>query len=169
MISEKIMTMQQAEEEMMYFRRIFDIVRLLDEEALLKLQQERIEAEERFDKEPEMDVNAHFCKGCVAMVAFREKREVSKLEFLKDDIYHITAKYLEIDGKPYVMEIMKCLDKNCLVEESDRERLVSSLTGYNERLYCDALTQAYNRRYFEDEIKKRPGPAGYCHDRPGRL
>ena len=94
------------------------------------------------------------------MVAFREKREVSKLEFLKDDIYHITAKYLEIDGKPYVMEIMKCLDKNCLVEESDRERLVSSLTGYNERLYCDALTQAYNRRYFEDEIKKRPGPAG---------
>ncbi len=37
MISEKIMTMQQAEEEMMYFRKIFDIVRLLDEEALLKL------------------------------------------------------------------------------------------------------------------------------------
>lgn len=160
MISEKIMTMQQAEEEMLYFRKIFDIVRLLDEEALLKLQQERIEAEERFDKEPEMDVNAHFCKSCVAMVAFREKREASKLEFLKDDIYHITAKYLEIDNKPYVMELMKCLDKNCLVEESDRERLVSSLTGYNERLYCDALTQAYNRRYFEDEIKKRPGPAG---------
>ena len=92
------MTMQQAEEEMLYFRKVFDIVRLLDEEALLKLQQERIEAEERFDKEPEMDVNAHFCKSCVAMVAFREKREVSRLEFLKDDIYHITAKYLEIDG-----------------------------------------------------------------------
>ena len=51
MISEKIMTMQQAEEEMLYFRKVFDIVRLLDEEALLKLQQERIEAEERFDKE----------------------------------------------------------------------------------------------------------------------
>ena len=35
MISEKIMTMQQAEEEMLYFRKIFGIVRLLDGEALL--------------------------------------------------------------------------------------------------------------------------------------
>ena len=160
MMSEKKMTMQQIEEEMAYFRKIFDIVRLLDEEALFKLQQGRKEDEEAFAKEHAVGANVHFCKGCVAMVAFQEKREVSKLEFLKDDIYHIIAKYVEIDGKPYVMEAMKCLDKKCLVEERDRERLVSSLTGYNERLYCDALTQAYNRRYFEDEIKKRPGPAG---------
>ena len=38
--------------------------------------------------------------------------------------------------------------------------LISSLTGYNERLYQDVLTKAYNRRYYEEELKSKMGPAG---------
>ena len=62
-----------------------------------------------------------------------------------------------------------CLRKNpgaaqgniCLLDTSkDHERLISSLTGYNERLYQDVLTKAYNRRYYEEELKSKMGPAG---------
>ena len=70
------------------------------------------------------------------------------------------AKYLEIDGNPYVMELLKKMDKSSLIDRKDYERLISSLTGYNERLYQDVLTKAYNRRYYEEELKSQMGPAG---------
>ena len=154
------MTMQQAEAEMECFRKIFDIVRLLDEAALQKLKEEREQGLEEIWDTKEEGHSGHICNGCVAMDVFYGKKELSRLEFLGDDIYQITAKYVEVDGKPYVMEMLKCLDKDSLIEDNDRERLVNNLTGYKERLYRDVLTDAYNRRYFEDEIKKKSGPVG---------
>ena len=44
--------------------------------------------------------------------------------------------------------------------KKDREKLISSLTGYKERLFRDVLTKAYNRRYYEEEVKNQSGPAG---------
>ena len=52
------------------------------------------------------------------------------------------------------------MDKSSLIDRKDYERLISSLTGYNERLYQDVLTKAYNRRYYEEELKSQMGPAG---------
>ena len=52
------------------------------------------------------------------------------------------------------------MDKNYLVAQGDRDRLIRSLSGYNERLYSDVLTKVYNRRYFEEELKNQKGPAG---------
>ena len=160
MKAENKMTMQQAKDEMECFRKIFDIVRLLDEDALQKLKEEREQGVEEIWNTKEEKRTGYICSGCVAMDAFYEKKELSKLEFLGDDIYQITAKYVEVDEKPCVLELLKCLDKDSLIAENDRERLVSNLTSYKERLYRDVLTDAYNRRYFEDEIKKKTGPAG---------
>ena len=39
-------------------------------------------------------------------------------------------------------------------EANAREALVAKVRGYNEELYLDALTGAYNRRYYEDRIRK---------------
>lgn len=160
MKSENKMTMQQAEIEVKCYQKIFDSVRLLDVPALKKLKMER----ECNGKIPSIiDENwkiEHWCEGCVVLNAFIEKKELSRLEFAEDEIYQITARYLEIDGQPYVMELLKCLDKNSLINRKDKERLITSLTGYSELLYHDVLTQVYNRRYYEDEIKKKTGPAG---------
>ena len=157
---ENKMTMQQAEIEVKCYQKIFDSVRLLDEQALKKLKMERgcngkIPA--IIDENWKIE---HWCEGCVALNAFTDKKELSRLEFAEDEIYQITARYLEIDGQPYVMELLKCLDKNSLINRKDKERLITSLTGYSELLYHDVLTQVYNRRYYEDEIKKKTGPAG---------
>ncbi|MGO5543147.1 GTP cyclohydrolase IIa [Blautia sp. HCP3S3_H10_1] len=159
MDSDYKITMQQAEEEMACYRKVFSIVRLLDHEELLRLEAERKAAAENSSKE-ECVKFGHQCSGCAAMDAFFQKTELSKLEFIDDDIYQIMVKYLEIDGKPYVMELLKALDKNSLIEQKDRERLISSLTGYNERLYRDVLTKVYNRRYYEEELKNQTGPVG---------
>ena len=160
MVSDYKITMEQAEYEMVCYRRVFNFVRLLDQEKLEKLNAEGLLAAEGGQTKKADLCIGHFCQGCVAMEAFLRKAELCKLEFIGDDIYQIMAKYLEIDGNPYVMELLKKMDKSSLIDRKDHERLISSLTGYNERLYQDVLTKAYNRRYYEDNIKDLNENAG---------
>ncbi len=63
--------------------------------------------------------------------------------------YQVTARYVVIDGEPCVMELIKRMDKDVLGDAHDREQLLDKLSSYKEKLYLDALTGAYNRRYYE--------------------
>ena len=70
------------------------------------------------------------------------------------------SRYVEVDGKPYVMEMLKKLDEDTLIDAVGYGKMVQKLSVYNDKLYRDALTGAYNRRYYEDEIKHVKGKAG---------
>lgn len=70
-----------------------------------------------------------------------------------DTVYQLIAKYVEVDGEPCVIEMMKPLDKNAVFSLNGRDELVSKLARNNEEVYKDSLTGAYNRRYFEETLK----------------
>ena len=153
------MTMQEAKEETRQFKKIFTNVRLIDQMVL-----HRIEQEERM-KFQDGHCNDFWnkncpCENCVSLKAFEGKTQKTKLEFMDSDIYQVTARYVEIDGTPYVMEMFKCLDSTSLIDVAGQEKIVSKFARYNEKVYKDALTGAYNRRYFEEHIKKMTGSMG---------
>ena len=79
-----------------------------------------------------------------------------RMELLKE----MFARYAEIDGGPYIMEMMKQLNEDTLLDSDDCEKLMGRLTIYNEKLYRDALTGAYNRRFYEDEVRGMKERAG---------
>ena len=83
-----------------------------------------------------------------------------QLEFVGEDIYQVTACYMEIDGKAYVMELVKKLNEEFLLDAEGCEKLVRKLDGYNQDLYIDALTGSYNRRYYEERLKGKETSAG---------
>ena len=58
------------------------------------------------------------------------------------------------------MEMMKQLNEDTLLDSEDCEKLMGRLTIYNEKLYRDALTGAYNRRFYEDEVRGMKERAG---------
>ena len=70
------------------------------------------------------------------------------------------ARYIEVDEKPYVLELIRCLDSDWSIGEINHERLIDIFVHYNDRLYRDAVTDAYNRRYYEDEMKSKKKNAG---------
>lgn len=76
------------------------------------------------------------------------------------DIYQVFSKYVQVDGKPYVMELIKKLDEDSLLGVQDREKIMNKLSKYHKAMYTDALTGASNRIYFEDKLKKSHVPAG---------
>ena len=154
-------TMQQAKEEMEFFRKIFDVVRLVKKNELDQMEQVDVSGSEvRYCECYAFWNKGHHCSDCAALRAMAEKGEATKLELLGEEIFQVLARYLEIDGEPYVMELLKHIDKYMLSDMNDYGELASHIAGYNEKLYIDALTGAYNRRYYEDEARKKTEASG---------
>ena len=155
-----IMTMKQAKEKMEYYREIFDVVRLIDEESLSESETEWKCDTADTDKCYHIWGKNKRCKNCISKKAFCEKGQKTKLEFRDTSIYYVIAKYVEIDGKPYVLELAEKMDESSLLDADGYKKLSGKISGYADKLYTDVLTGVYNRRYFEEEIKKKVKCAG---------
>lgn len=155
------MTMEQAEEEIRHFQKIFQKVRLLKKEDTsdetkgcgCRFRDETGQCGDLWKQDRCYD-------ACIVKQAFEEQKQKSKLEVADGKIYQIIARYVYIDHTPYVMELIRCLDHEWALGELDHEKLVEAFVHYNDKLYKDAVTEAYNRRYYEEELKSRSDNAG---------
>ena len=110
MIEWKQITMQEAENKMEVLREIFDIVRLLKGSDLQAAGMESKLPGKKYLCQCYAFWNKNKrCDNCISLKALDEKKQTSKIEFLDSDMYQVFAKYLEIDGEPYVMEMLKKL------------------------------------------------------------
>ena len=100
------------------------------------------------------------CQNCISEQVLCDHRQRTKLEYMGCDIFQVTAVYREVDGQPCVMELIQQLDSETLIDPENGNRLTDSIAGYHAKLYHDALTGGYNRRYFEDVAKSKTEPAG---------
>lgn len=132
-----VLTKKQAEEMLVYLGDLFTEVRLLDIEAV-----------------------KHLEKNSLSLRAFWEKCQKTRLEYIDSRVCQKISRYVEIDGQPHVVEILNVLDVTTESFENVREQLTAKVRGYDEELYLDALTGAYNRRYYENRIWKVRGHAG---------
>ena len=155
------MTRQESEVMIKELSKVFDVVRLLDEETL-----ETGNIKDKTDIEGfpckcySFWKKRNNCKNCTSRDAFRKKNEQLKLEYLDSNIYQVISKYVEIDGKPYVMELINQMNADAVMDEDGRNELIKQLSGYNRELYTDALTGIYNRRYYEERIRNSNMSAG---------
>ena len=155
------MTRQEVEEEIKVLEKIFDVVRILDGEFLSKMQENPcVRVQLGMCKCYEFWKKNKPCENCISVKAYTEKRQKTKLEFLDTDIYLVISRYMEIDDEPCVMELVRYLADDTLIDMDGRDKLVGKLKGYQDKLYSDPLTGIYNRRYFEDEIRDMQNPAG---------
>ena len=155
------MTQQESEVMIKELSKVFDVVRLLDEETLETGNIKDITDAEGFPcKCYSFWKKGANCKNCTSRDAFRKKNEQLKLEYLDSNIYQEISKYVEIDGKPYVMELINVMNSDAVMDEDGRNELIKQLSGYNRELYTDALTGIYNRRYYEERIRNSNMSAG---------
>ena len=155
------MTQQESEVMIKELSKVFDVVRLLDEETLETGNIKDITDAEGFPcKCYSFWKKRNNCKNCTSRDAFRKKNEQLKLEYLDANIYQVISKYVEIDGKPYVMELINQMNADAVMDEDGRNELIKQLSGYNRELYTDALTGIYNRRYYEERIRNSNMSAG---------
>ena len=154
-------TRQQAAEETKMLEKVFDVVRFLEGDFFEQMQDDpRIGVKIGMCQCYDFWKKNKPCENCTSMKAYAEKKQKTKLEFLDADIFLVISRYLEIDDEACVMELVKHLENDTLIDTDGRDKLVGKLKGYQDKLYIDPVTGVYNRRYFEDEIRNMQNSAG---------
>lgn len=154
-------TRQQAAEETKMLEKVFDVVRFLEGDFFEQMQDDpRIGVKIGMCQCYDFWKKNKPCENCTSMKAYAEKKQKTKLEFLDTDVFLVISRYLEIDDEACVMELVKHLENDTLIDTDGRDRLVGKLKGYQDKLYIDPVTGVYNRRYFEDEIRNMQNSAG---------
>ena len=162
MNSEMKMTMEQAQQEMESFRHLFGDVRLLSAQDLgMKKESDGMKWE--------IETTCH-CSSCldrknpedecIARQIFLDKGQKTKFEYMDDELYEIIMKYVEVDETPYILELMRHVNTDVVPGKAKHQNGNANMTEFYDMLYTDALSQAYNRRYFEDRIRKKVVTAG---------
>ena len=132
------MTRQQAEQEMEQLRKVFPSVRMLTAEQ----------------------VQAGEAVGDAARQALEEKTTHSRMEYRGQELYEVTALFAQVEGTPCVLELERRLDRVMLLDPEESEQLFNNLAEYRGKLYRDAVTGAYNERYFQEKYRSRILTAG---------
>lgn len=101
-----------------------------------------------------------FSRHCAAKLALATKSKACRLESCGTDIAHITAHYYEVEGRPYILELVQRTPGRTTIDPEDSEALMSEASGYGVKLYHDSLTCAFNRRYYEDVVQGFEGLFG---------
>ncbi len=167
------MTMEELEKDMACLRKVFSIVRLVSEDGGTGKEGETLPEGVCHCDPNEKD---ELCQSCHEQLACENAQEASvglDFKIIDSDIYQVFTKPVTVGGKTYVMEMLKKLTE----EEMQRSENYTKLLSYNRALYIDALTGAYNRRFYEDRMKNLTGNAGIalidldnlktCNDRYG--
>ncbi len=160
MSSKENITMAEAENRMAGLRELFPYVRLLKGSDL---EARDLEEEGRIPRPCqcyEFWGKDRPCENCISREVLKNQGEGNKIEFIDDEMFQVFSKYYRIDGEAYVMEMIKELDQDTLLDSEGSEKLLSRLTIYNEKLYTDVLTKAYNRRFYEDKVRNMREKAG---------
>lgn len=141
-------TEQQIEQEMAALSKVFDVVRLLSADEV-GAKTESCEKKRILGKCYEIWNRSAPCRDCSSYRALTEKGQFAKIEKTADGVFHVLSVYVEVDGKPCVMELVKKFDDDMTVSV-DVEKPVETFDEYFVKTYTDVLTETYNRRYYEE-------------------
>lgn len=154
MEKEKSMNKQETEETMKQLEKVFSIVRILDVEGL-----ETANSLNK-GKMPDHPCQCYSfwnrdtrCENCISARVLADKKQRTKIEFIDSDMYQVISRYIEIDNVPHIIEMINCLDSDTLIDSDGRKELIGKIAGYDKEIYLDVLTGAYNRKYYEDNVK----------------
>ena len=143
-----------------WLRHAFDLVRLVDPGRNCEL---KIDGQGRITEVP--------CAACreeneeitsASMRALNERTQITKFKFVDNDLYHITVKYVEVDGRPSALEMVSCVAEEIMLDGIGKHEIVEKISRHNTSMYVDPVTGVNNRRYYEDYfqyIRARRGVA----------
>lgn len=137
------------------YRRIFDIARLVAPTICVELT--------KTDEGYTLGKSEHCyavwkkkrrCENCISQEVLRTHKPQTKIETRESDIYYVLASFIEVDGRPYSLELVKRIKSDDMFE---RENVLNQLLVRNRQVYMDSVTKVYNRRYYDERLKNLEG------------
>lgn len=149
------MTTEELERTMRTLEPIYDLVRVVDPNRMQGT---------TLGNDGELDMphrcfdlldKGRRCQNCISARTVSCKHSVSKFEFVGENAYYISTRYVEIDGQPRAIELVKQINEETLVapaNESAAQEVRSIMEHDADHRYKDKRTGALNRAYLDDGI-----------------
>ena len=149
---------QSIYEYMKHLKNVFDIVRLVDvSKATVYVWKENGELEEEEKRCFSTWNKDHRCENCISAKVLASKGQMSKYEFIGNEPYHVISKYIELEGRPYILELVNKVEDMSLMDAYGKDNFADIIKSYNNKLYIDSLTGAYNRNYLTEQLSHLTG------------
>ncbi len=147
------MNAQMIYRQIEVLKTVFDIVRLVDvtKTVVLNVSEDGVLSEEPYLCFAVWN-KSHRCENCISAQAYSCQGELTKFEFLNEQVCFVMAKYVTIEGTPYILEMVKMVDDKTLFGAYGKGSFIDKITSYNTKIYTDSLTGAYNRRYYDEQL-----------------
>lgn len=146
-------TKAELKEMVQQLEKVFDSVRLIDVKSYEVIPVREKKSVYKSDKCYNIFGKKETCKNCVSRKATVKKDQCSKIEFIGENIYETIAKYIEIEGHPYVLEMIYKMRDEMISDPLGRNDFIEGIKNYNQKFYRDVLTGVYNRRYYDEYAK----------------
>ena len=140
------------------YRRMFDIARLVDPTICVELTKK--------DEGCTLKRSEHCyavwkkkrrCENCISQEVLRTQKPQTKLETRASDVYYVLSSFIEVDGRPYALELVKRIKSDDVFNDGGRENVLNQLLVRNRQVYMDSVTKVYNRRYYDERLKNLEG------------
>ncbi|MDD3252437.1 MAG: EAL domain-containing protein [Lachnospiraceae bacterium] len=151
-------TVNEIDEILDFMKHVFDVVRVVDPETMKVLE---------FKEDGTVVTNSYSCyqvwgrekrcENCTSQCALKQNCMLSKFELIEDDVFYVISQsirvYLsETESIECVLEVVSHISEHIREPESRVQSVEEALEKTRRKIYLDPLTEAYNRRYY-DEMK----------------
>ena len=89
------------------------------------------------------------CENCSSLRALQTKSVVYKMEFSGDRTYWITSRFVNIEGRNAILEVVADTTDFTIIDSAQLDAVGEIIESYNHHLVTDSLTGVFNRAYLD--------------------
>lgn len=150
-----MITLERLKEQLMFFNKMYDIVRLVDpvEKKVLDYQMNSLSQTDTVCYN--YWENGQICDNCISIRAHYNNNSFMKLEQGPDFVMMVMAIPVEGAEQPAVLELLKNATNSMFFGSGNytEGELISDLVSkINGMIVKDSLTSLYNRRFIDDRL-----------------
>ena len=137
------------------YGNLFEMVRVVDAQLGRLIEVANGKATQQMVGCVEMFGTFERCKNCTSLRAYRSNEQVVKLEYINGAVWLMMSVPVEIDGKRYVVELIKDITKSMTVDQNDdhrRDEVATIIDKFNKAATTDALTGLMNMRFIDEKM-----------------
>lgn len=157
------LTAAQANSLMQYFKKMFTVVRLVEPKICM---QYAIDSLGKIIEKPYQCYTVwnkkDRCSNCISSIVAHTHKPKTKLEFINNELYNVSASYLLVDGAPYILELASYVDHDAMFSLNEKQEVLNTIAAHNRQLYIDPVTGVYNRRYYDNRLRDLNGEYAFA-------
>ena len=145
-----ILTFQELNNLMANYSLIFDEVRAIDskKDTQLKFSDGVIE-----ELPFECTSNDYKCADCAYdLESDIPNQIIKKVDVIDDHFVYIVNMPIEVGNKKWILQMVSRDSLVTVGENMKGMNLSEIITSFNDKLYIDALTECYNKRYYQEKL-----------------